>query len=285
RTVVAHAEFDLGNFAAAERAYLAPPASVPPGDPARADIAERVASSIYKQGEAAQSVGLVATAVGRCLRLARRAPNASIPPAAGYDAAAALIQLGDWTRANVVLEEFRVRFPDHALTADATAKLAVGYVEVGETGRAASEFERIADGDGTLDVKREALWRAAELYAGAGQDAAAARAYARFVERHPVPAAEAIEARQRLVEIAARAGNDSERRRWLQALVAADAAAGAERTDRTRYLAAHAQLELAAPARDAFRATRLVMPLDQSLRSKQMRLQEALDAYGRAADY
>src|SRR5690606_7346304 len=102
---------------------------------------------------------------------------------------------------------------------------------------------------------------------------------------HPVPAAEAIEARQRLVEIAARAGNESERRRWLQALVAADAAAGAERSDRTRYLAAHAQLELAAPARDAFRATRLVMPLDQSLLSKQARLKEALDAYGRAADY
>src|SRR5690606_27479317 len=43
RTVVAHAEFDLGNFAAAESAYLALAASVPPGDAARADIDERVA--------------------------------------------------------------------------------------------------------------------------------------------------------------------------------------------------------------------------------------------------
>src|SRR5690606_4171808 len=68
-------------------------------------------------------------------------------------------------------------------------------------------------------------------------------------------------------------------------LVAADGAAGAERSDRTRYLAAHAQLALAAPARDAYRGTRLVMPLDQSLRAKQARLQEALDAYTRAADY
>jgi tetratricopeptide (TPR) repeat protein len=285
RTVVAHAEFDLGNFAAAENAYLALTAGVPADDPARADFDERVASAIYKQGEEAQAAGLTEEAVEHYLRVARAAPGASIRPTADYDAAAALIQIGDWQRANAVLEEFRARFPDHALSADATAKLAVGYVEVGESARAAAEFERIADGDGTADVKREALWRAAELYSSAGQAAAAAAADARFVERQPRPAAEAIRARQRLVELAEQSGNETERRRWLQALVAADTQAGAERTDRTRYLAAHAQLALAGAARDAFRGTRLAIPLDQSLRAKQARMEEALEGFGRAADY
>ena len=73
--------------------------------------------------------------------------------------------------------------------------------------------------------------------------------------------------------------------RWMRDLVAADAAAGRERTDRTRYLAAKAQLELAQPARDAFLGTRLVAPLDKSLAAKQKRMQEALTAYRDAADY
>jgi len=71
----------------------------------------------------------------------------------------------------------------------------------------------------------------------------------------------------------------------MKDLVAADAAAGSERTDRTRYLAANAQLVLAEPARDAFLATHLVAPLDKSLKNKQARMQEALAGYRKAVDY
>jgi hypothetical protein len=71
----------------------------------------------------------------------------------------------------------------------------------------------------------------------------------------------------------------------MRDIVAADAAAGGERTDRTRYLAAKSQLELATPTRDAFLGTRLVVPLDKSMTAKQTRMEEALAAYGKAADY
>ena len=81
------------------------------------------------------------------------------------------------------------------------------------------------------------------------------------------------------------AGNHAEGARWMRDLVAADADAGSERSDRTRYLAAKSQLELAAPTRDAFLGTRLVVPLDKSLAAKQTRMQEALAAYGKAAEY
>jgi hypothetical protein len=182
-----------------------------------------------------------------------------------------------------VLENFRSSFPNHELAADVTTKLAVAYVEAGNSARAASEFERIADGDGPLEVRREALWRSAELYETTGQSGAATTAFARFVERYPQPVAEAVEARQKLIELTA--GNHLERARWMRELVAADASAGGERTDRTRYLAAKSQLELATPTRDAFLGTRLVVPLDKSLEAKQARMQEALAAYGKAADY
>jgi TolA-binding protein len=284
-TVLAHSQFDLGDFAAAEAAYLELDARVPAADAEHDAIVERIASSIYKQGEQARTAGDYDAAVSHFLRVGQAAPTSPIRATAEYDAAAALIQTGDWARATTVLEDFRRQFPDHELAADVTANLAVAYVEVGNSALAAGEFERIADGDGEPEVKREALWRAAELYSGSGQTAAAASAYGRFVERYPRPVAEAVEARQKLVEIAGTSGNQAERTRWLRDLVTADAAAGAERTDRTRYLAAKAQLELAAPARDAFLGTRLVVPLDRSLAAKQARMQEALTAYRSAADY
>ena len=284
-TVVAHSEFDLQDFAAAETAYVQLAGFVPGDDPQRSEITERIASSIYKQGEQARSAGQLDVAVNHFLRVAQAAPSSPVRATAEYDAGAALIQMGDWQRATTVLENFRSSFPNHALAADVTTKLAVAYVEVGNSARAASEFERIADGDGPIEVKREALWRSAELYESTGQSVAATAAFGRFVERYPQPVIEAVEARQKLIELTAAAGNHVERTRWMRDLVAADASAGAERTDRTRYLAAKSQLELATPTRDAFLGTHLVVPLDKSLAAKQTRMEEALAAYGKAADY
>ena len=260
-------------------------ACCPANDPQQKDVIERIASSIYKQGEQARDAGSYASAVEHFLRVGTAAPTSPIRATAEYDAAAALIQMGDWQRATSVLEDFRSQFPKHELSADVTAKLAVAYVQTGNSARAAGEFERIAEGTGSADEKREALWRAAELYAGSGQGDAAAKAYARFVDRYPKPAPQAIEARQKIADLAKAAGNQSERSRYLQAIIAADAAAGTERNDRTRYLAAKAQLELAQPMRDAFLGTRLVAPLDKSLANKKKRMEEALAAYRKAADY
>jgi TolA-binding protein len=284
-TVVAHSEFDLGNFASAESAYMTLTAFVPVDDAEGSDITERIASSIYKQGEQARSTGDTYGAVGHFLRVGTAVPNSPIRPTAEYDAAAALIQAGDWGRAAQVLEDFRTRYPNHELAGEATASLAVAYVETGDGVRAASEFERIAEGPGTDDVKKEALWRAAELYEKAGQGPAATATLTRYVERYPRPTAPAIEAQQRLVQLAEASGDYNARTRWMLAIVATDAAAGEERTDRTRYLAAKSQLTLAEPTREAFRGARLVIPLEDSLKIKRERMELALAAYGRAADY
>jgi cellulose synthase operon protein C len=284
-TVVAHSSFDLQDFSVAETAYTSLMGLVPTADPQRGEIVERIASSIYKQGEQARTAGQLDAAVGHFLRVGQAAPTSPIRATAEYDAGAALIQLGNWQRATTVLEDFRNRYPKHELAADVTAKLAVAYVESGNSARAAGEFERIANGDGTPEVKREALWRSGELYVKTGQAAAAVAAYGKFVERYPHPVVEAVEARQKLLELAVKSNNETERQRWLHELVTADAGAGAERTDRTKYLAAKAQLELATPTRDAFRGAKLVIPLDKSLKTKKTRMEAALAAYGKAAEY
>ncbi len=97
--------------------------------------------------------------------------------------------------------------------------------------------------------------------------------------------AERIETRQRLMDYAEKAGNTERVAYWQREIVKADAAAGAGRTDRTRYLAARASLALAAPARDSYRALKLGDPLQRSLAAKRRALEPALAGYKAAAAY
>lgn len=284
-TVLAHSEFDLENYAAAESGYQTLLGYLPAADEGRAEINTRIASAIYRQGEQAQTAGLVDEAVDHFLRVGRVVPNSAIRSTAEYDAAAVLIQAGNWSRAASVLEDFRRAFPEHELVDEATASLAVAYVETGQSLRAASEFERIAVDGETVAIRQEALWRAGELYQSGADTTNATAVLARYVELHPEPFPQAIEARNQLVELAAEAGDDRERVRWLESIIEADARAGSDRTDRSRYLAAHAQLDLAEPARRSFEAARLVAPLAESLSRKRERMEVALEAYTRAAEY
>jgi hypothetical protein len=185
-----------------------------------------------------------------------------------------------------VLERFRLDHPDHELTRDVASKLAVAYVEAGQPAKAAAEYERVAaSADETIEVRRAALWQAGELQLAAGDTAAAARVYADYVERFPAPAVAAIDARQTLADLALETGDPNARERWLVEVVRADRSAGPERTDRTRFLAANASLELARPLDAKARAIRLVLPLEQSFAAKRKALESALDAYAAAEEY
>jgi hypothetical protein len=65
----------------------------------------------------------------------------------------------------------------------------------------------------------------------------------------------------------------------------ADATAGSERTDRTRYLAATASIELAAPVRERFEVVQLTQPLASSMKLKRGLMEDVIKAYTDAIDY
>ena len=154
---MAHASFDLTNYQEAEQAYVKVLSLTKAKDESREKLTENLAASIYKQGEQAQTAGLVDQAVDHFLRVGRMVPNSTIRATAEYDAAAALIQAGNWQRAAPVLENFRTAFPEHELVENATASLAVAYVETGQSIRAASEFEQIADTAATDEAPGSSL--------------------------------------------------------------------------------------------------------------------------------
>jgi tetratricopeptide (TPR) repeat protein len=285
-TVLAHTYFDSARFVEAERAYGELSARLPLQDPLRAEVTERLAASVYRQAEAKQAAGDVAGAVSEFLRVASVAPASPVRATAEYDAATLLVTAQQWNEAATVLEAFRRNHPEHPLQADATRKLAVAYLEGGRQREAAVELERVAANPAEeAEVRRAALWQAAELYTGSGDVAAARRSYAEYVGRYPAPFEPAIEARHELAELAAKANDGADRVRWLDDLIAADRAAGAARTDRSRFLAARASLEIARPLDGAARAVKLAAPLDRSLLAKKKALEAALAGYGQAAEY
>jgi tetratricopeptide (TPR) repeat protein len=287
-TVVAHSAFERGAFDEAERGYGEVLALVPPNDAARAELVERLAGSVYKQGEQARAAGRTQDAVGHFNRVAGVAPQSPVRATAQYDAAAAMIELKDWKAAASTLEDFRQRFPKHALQAEVGNKLALAYLEQGQAAQAAGEFERLAlakTASGETELARAALWQAAELYEKAGSRTPAGKAYERYLKQYPQPLASAIEARARLAGIAAKDGNAAASLAWQRQVLQADQSAGAARSDRTRFLGASAALALAEPAAAEYRKVALVEPLQKQLKLKKARMEDTLKAYAVATDY
>lgn len=285
-TIIGQSQFDLGAFDRAESAFVEARALLAPDDAMQGDLTERIAATVYRQGEAKRTAGDGTGAIEDFLRVGRLAPGSKIRATAQYDAAAQLVQLRDWGRAIEVLEGYRRDFPGGEFAAEVTRNLAVAYSEAGRPGDAAVELERIAASpaeEGPL--RREALLKAADLYEKARNLPKSTTLLEQFITRYPAPAGEAIEVRQRLADLAAREGRSDRQEYWEREIVQADRGAGAARSDRTRYLAAKSQLALAAGPRDAFRAIRLRQPLKKSVAAKRNALEAALVDYRAAADY
>jgi cellulose synthase operon protein C len=307
-TLVAHTAFEGGRFQQAEKAYAEVLALAPANDPARAELTERLAASIYKQGEQARSAGDNQAAADNFARVAVAAPASAIRVNAEYDAAAALIALKDWAGATRALEDFRKRYPQNPLQAEVTARLALAYGEQQQWAAAAAQYERIALAPAATPEgatrARAAQWQAATLYeraaasdpdsVGAGkprpadaaaQRALAAKAYERYLKQYPSPLEPAVEARYRLAQIAHIEGNAAAESAQMHAIFVADQNGGAARTDRTRTLGAMAALDAAQPAFEAYRKVALVEPLAKNLKLKKARMEDALKAYAVASDY
>ncbi|MFO1428181.1 MAG: tetratricopeptide repeat protein [Steroidobacteraceae bacterium] len=285
-TIIGQASFDQGVFDKAELAFGKARELAPANDPLRKDLTQRLAASVYRQAEARREGGDGAGAVDAFLRVAELSPDPVVRATAQYDAATQLVNMKDWKRAIEVFEGYRRNWPNDTRAADVTRNLAVAYGEAGRPGDAAVEFERIAAAPNEdAAVRREALQSAADLYDKSGQPARARVVLEKFVATYPDPVAPAIEARQRLADIAAKQGEKDKQAFWQREIIRADATAGAGRTDRTKVLAARAQLALATPTRDAFRAIRLAIPLKRSLAAKRKALEAALAAYRKATDY
>ena len=283
--VVAHSSLDTAEYQDAEHAYANVLNLTPEGDESRPDVIDSLAASIYKQAEQANLLEDYRTAANHFLRIKELTPTSSIRTGAEYDAAAALMNLEDWTMAADVLEEFRTSHPEHGLHNDATKQLAHIYREDGQLARSAAEHERISLEADDEDLRREALLMAGDLYDEAKAMSDAIRVYEQYVETYPRPLDYAVETRNRLSDIYKEQGDYGLYYAQLEAIIAVDSEAGGDRTDRSRYLAAGAALILAEQLYEQFAGIELTQPFEESLAQKQTRMDAALAALERLVDY
>ena len=283
--VVAHASFGLAEYADAEQAYGRVLEATPGADASHAGLVENLAASIYKQGEQANEAGDYRTAANHFVRVKQVAPTSKICAAAEYDAGAALLRLKDWTAAAQVLEEYRRSFPEHELQKDATKEIAFAYQQAGQLAQSAGEYERVARESPNPQLRAEALLQAGDLYGQAKDADRALQLYCRYVEEFPKPIEVAVETRSKIAEIYKATGDQSQYRHQLEEIVRVDRAAGSERTDRTRNVAARAALALSEPIYAQFASLKLVQPFERSLQEKQRGMDAATKAFGALVDY
>jgi tetratricopeptide (TPR) repeat protein len=283
--VVAHSSIDTAQYQNAEHAYANVLQLTPEDDESRPAIIDGLAASIYKQAEQANLLEDYRAAANHFLRIKELAPTSGIRTAAEYDAAAALMNLQDWSMAADVLEEFRISNPEHELHNDATKQLARVYREDGQLARSAAEHERIALESDDIELSREALLTAGDLYYEAKAIVDAVRVYEQYVQDYPRPIDYAVETQQRLASIFKEQFEYERYFGALAAMVRFDSEAGVDRTDRSRFLAAGAALILAEQQFEQYASIKLVQPFEASLAQKQARMDGNLATLEKLVDY
>jgi len=282
---IAHASFELENYKDAEEGYVNVLQLVAENDKTRADVVENLAASIYKQGEQASKKSDFKTAAEHFLRVAKAAPASKIRASADYDGATALMQLKDWNRATEVLISFRSNYVGHKLQPDVTKKIAYVYKEAGKLALAAAEYERIETETQDVAVRREALQLAADLYVDAKETDKAMLVYRRYVSYFPKPLEPALETRNKIADVLKSRKDMNAYLEELKQIVTADARAGSERTDRTRYLGATSSLVLTQPLFDEFVQIKLVKPFDKNLKKKKLAMKSAKEGLEKLLSY
>jgi outer membrane protein assembly factor BamD (BamD/ComL family) len=282
--VLADSKFAQNKYGESESAYTQLLAVTAAADPGRKVVVDQLAASIYKQGEAARAAGDLPRAAQTFARVGQVVPEAGIRANADYDAASAWFEAQDWRNAQAALEAFRGRNPSSPLLADADKKLALAYQKDAKPGQAAEVYARLAQRPGeTADTRREAAWLAATLNDQAQRQPQAMDAYQSYLKAWPESLDRGIEARQRL---AAYSANDSVRHQyWLHDIVAADGAAGAQRSESSKLAAAQAQLELGRIDAATARGLELRAPLAASLGRRKQASEAAIASLGSAAAY
>ncbi|MDX1633170.1 MAG: tetratricopeptide repeat protein [Marinobacter sp.] len=240
-------------------------------------VLTQLATTIYRQAEAARDSGNVDQAVAHFQRISSVDPGSTIALKGRYDAATTLLQADRWQAAINELQRFRSDHPDHELTPGIADKLVYAYEASGQPVRAADEL--MAASAGAKDPWSHRL-RAAELYHAAAQTDSRNAIYRDYLAQASAPADKSShlsqqQMRQRLLE----SGVDADRLR--QALVTAELASGWH-SEQSLGWAAEAALVLAGQAGDQFREVRLTLPLSASLSRKQRTLEEARERYRQA---
>ena len=282
--IIGHGRFEKDEYRAAENAYHRL-LNMNLEDHERGKVEERLLASIYKQGEASEAAGDVDVAVSHYMRIAQLDPAAALAAQGHFDAIAVIEGAGRINEAASMLAEFRTLYPSHELTKGVDVRLASMYEQSGNWSGAAQEYLGLSKAAEDPDVRRQSLYRAAEIYLQQDDVLLAIEHFRDYAHTYKEPRDLRMEAINNMDELYQRTGEEDKRRFWLQEKIQLHKEMGRGADDRATYLAASAQMVLATDARAQFVAIRLSHPLKRSLKKKQKALKSTLKAYEQVAAY
>lgn len=283
--VLGHSQFELKNFPASEAAYQRALALLEPSDPRAIDVVDRIAGAVYRKAEGLYAEDNKEGAIEEFLRVAQVAPTSQFRKNAEYDAATYLLEIKQWQRAIDVLNGYRANFDKDASSLDVSAKFLMAYEGLERFDLAAAELTRVSALSDDPEKKRQALFLSAEYYEKAGEENRSLAMYKEYLDAYPEPFDLAMETRYKLSEAYKKKNDIQTYRYWLEEMIAYDTGAGAQRTDRSKYLAASAKNVFAEDFRVTFESIRLTLPLNESLPRKKEALELALSKYQEILDY
>lgn len=280
--VRSHSSFYLEQFVEAEQAIKEALSYDKIKSKSRNDLREKLAASIYKQGEMAKASGDNELAVKNWLRIAKLVPESDIKVSAEFDAATLLMAAEKYEQAVPVLLDFRKAYPNHRLVKDIPSKLIVAYESQENWRSAAFELQKIWQQGGNKEQSRIALFQSAEYFEKAKDLDNALVMYKRYAHDYKRPFNPAIEAHHKLDVIYLAQGDDTKRLFWMNKIVWLHLGAREDRTDRSKYLAAKSAYELAENERIKFEKVKITLPLDKSINRKNKRMKAAMERYTQA---
>ena len=280
--VRSHSSFHLEQFVEAEQAIVEALSYKKIKSSVRKDLREKLAASVYKQGEMAKLAGDNDSAVKNWLRIADLVPESDIKVSAEFDAATLLMAAENYDQAVPVLLAFRKTYPNHRLIKDIPSKLIVAYESQENWRDAAFELQKIWQQKSNKDQQRIALFQSAEYFEKAKDLDNALAMYKRYAHDYKRPFNPAVEAHNKLDQIYLEMGDTTKRLFWMNKIVWLHLGAKKDKTDRSKYLAAKASYELAENERIKYDRVKITLPLAKSIDKKNKRMKAALERYTQA---
>ena len=293
QVVIANGEFDLGNFSAAEIGYTELINNKQIKADQVATFRDQRAKSIFLQAVALRDAGQSQQAINMFAHLANTEPKSKERILGDYDSTMLLMATNQFELAIDGLKAFASRNPKHELAASIPAKLLIAYEATKNWAASADEYERLANSSKDTEIKRTALWQAAEQLMKLETGAELERStmiWKRYIKSFPKPANLALEARQNLITLYGRmatiSGEDLKWKQdfWRRKIITAVDQNKLTET-RAKDLAATALVSLSNDKMSQYKAIKLTQPLNKSMAKKRKLLKSLLTDYAKIIDY
>ena len=284
--IKAHSYFKLGKYTIAEANYQNAITTDKLEQKTRTELSSKLGLAIYKQAESEAKLGRTDQALYHFTRINKVVPTSKYAATGMYDAIALTMSNEMWSSSVFYIKQFQQLFPKHKLNSDVSRKLSAVYLKSGQDIMAAREFEKVASLGGDNKVKTAALWKAAELYEAKKDIPSAIKTYQQYAQKHPHPFTQNMEAMQKLVELYSQQDDVLSANKWRNGILKADKRVSKKtRTERTRFIASSASLDLAKTQYASFDSQKLTLPLKTTLRKKKRAMQSAVRLFGRTSAY